>query len=50
MRFAYAISLTVLPSSLWRVLSVDLRIPLMPRPTAARRRTGSAASGGTSSG
>ncbi|RMI45149.1 hypothetical protein EBO15_11100 [Actinomadura harenae] len=26
---AYAVSLTVLPAGLWRILSVDLRIPLM---------------------
>ncbi|MFC5664950.1 hypothetical protein ACFP3U_18420 [Kitasatospora misakiensis] len=31
-RVAYAISLTVLPAGLWRVLSVDLRIPLMDAP------------------
>ncbi|MGW3045287.1 hypothetical protein ACWC9T_35800 [Kitasatospora sp. NPDC001159] len=35
-RVAYAISLTVLPAGLWRVLSVDFRIPLMEAPSDGR--------------
>ncbi|MEU3774294.1 hypothetical protein AB0F11_14025 [Streptomyces sp. NPDC032472] len=35
-RVAYAITLTVLPAGLWRVLSVDFRIPLMDAPSDGR--------------
>ncbi|MBV6703093.1 hypothetical protein [Kitasatospora aureofaciens] len=34
---AYATSLTVLPAGLWRILGVDLRIPLMEAPTDGHR-------------
>ncbi|GAA2270096.1 MULTISPECIES: hypothetical protein [Kitasatospora] len=33
---AYATSLTALPAGLWRILSVDLRLPLMEAPTDGR--------------
>ncbi|MEU8925538.1 hypothetical protein AB0D10_32180 [Kitasatospora sp. NPDC048545] len=35
-RAAYATSLTVLPAGLWRILSVDLRLPLMEAPSDGR--------------
>ncbi|RFU40063.1 hypothetical protein DZF91_19270 [Actinomadura logoneensis] len=35
-RAAYATSLTVLPAGLWRVLSVDFRVPLMEAPSDGR--------------